>query len=71
MDITISTIFDILDKQIKQQMQYKNEYIEKNGYYHKDILNRFDTKITALTELYFVFNEELKKGAKNNGNNKL
>lgn len=69
MSYTISTIYAILDKQIKKEMENKNNYIKNNGYSHKEILNRFDERITTLTELYFIFNEELKKGEKNNGSN--
>lgn len=61
MENTISKIYAILDKQIKKEMENKNNYIKLNGYAHKEILNRFDERITTLTELYFVFNEEMKK----------
>ena len=61
MENNISTIYAILDKQIKKEMENKNKYIKNNGYAHKDILNRFDERINTLTELYFIFNEEMKK----------
>jgi hypothetical protein len=57
----IFDIYAILDKQIKKEMENKNNYIKLNGYAHKDILNRFDERICTLTGLYFIFNEEMKK----------
>ena len=61
MENTISKIYAVLDKQIKKEMENKNNYIKNNGYAHKEILNRFDERIATITELYFVFNEEMKK----------
>ena len=57
----IYEIYAILDKKIKEEMENKNNYIKNNGYTHKEILNRFDERIATLTELYFIFNEEMKK----------
>jgi hypothetical protein len=52
-----SETFNIIDRIIKQEMALKNSYIEKNGYGNgKDIaLDRFDTRISAFSELYRVF----------------
>lgn len=48
-------IYNIIDKRIKREMELKNEYIQKNGYKHKDIINRFDTAIATLSMLYREF----------------
>lgn len=49
-------IYAIIDEEIKQQMALKNSYIQKNGYKHTDILQRFDCAISALSGLYSKFN---------------
>lgn len=54
-------IFDILDREIKKEMLFKNEYIKKNGYKHKDTLNAFDTSIATLTRLYGTFETVFKE----------
>jgi hypothetical protein len=48
-------IYDIIDQRIKTEMTRKNEYIQKNGYKHTDVLNRFDTAISTLSSLYGEF----------------
>lgn len=50
-------IYTIIDDEIKRQMQLKNEYIQKNGYKHSDILQRFDSSISALSGLYGKFDQ--------------
>lgn len=48
-------IYTIIDQLIKKEMDLKNKYIEKNGVRHKDTLERFAIKISALSELYKEF----------------
>lgn len=48
-------IYHIIDQRIKTEMVRKNEYIQKNGYKHTDVLNRFDTVISTLSTLYGEF----------------
>lgn len=48
-------IYGIIDQKIKTEMARKNEYIQKNGYKHTDVLNRFDTVISTLSSLYGEF----------------
>ena len=50
-------IYAIIDKMIKEEMRLKNEYIKKNGYKHKDTLDRFDSHICALSGMYSAFKE--------------
>lgn len=52
---TQSEVYNIIDSLIKETMQNKNKYINLNGYYHKDTLNYFDTRIAAFSELYRLF----------------
>ena len=49
-------IYSIIDEEIKRQMELKNSYIQKNGYKHTDILQRFDCAISTLSCLYSKFN---------------
>ena len=49
-------IYAIIDEEIKRQMTLKNSYIQKNGYKHTDILQRFDCAISTLSGLYSRFN---------------
>ena len=49
-------IYAIIDEEIKRQMELKNSYIQKNGYKHTDILQRFDCAISTLSGLYSRFN---------------
>ena len=51
-------IYHIIDQRIKKEMALKNEYIQKNGYKHKDTLNRFDTAISTLSTLYGEFDKD-------------
>lgn len=51
-------IYYIIDRKIKETMALKNEYICKNGYKDKDILNRFDTTISTLSTLYREFDKD-------------
>ena len=48
-------IYAVLDRKIKEEMSRKNAYIQKNGYKHKETLNRFDERISMLSELYGEF----------------
>lgn len=45
-------IYAIIDEEIRRQMELKNSYIQKNGYKHTDILQRFDCAISTLSGLY-------------------
>ena len=49
-------IYTIIDEEIKRQMTLKNSYIQKNGYKHADVLQRFDSAISTLSCLYGKFN---------------
>ena len=49
-------IYAIIDEEIRLQMELKNSYIQKNGYKHTDILQRFDCAISTLSGLYGKFN---------------
>lgn len=51
-------IYFIIDQRIKKEMTLKNEYIQKNGYKNKEILNRFDTTISTLSSLYKEFDTD-------------
>ena len=51
-------IYYIIDQRIKKEMTRKNEDIQKNGYKHKDVLNRFDTVISTLSTLYGEFDAD-------------
>lgn len=51
-------IYFIIDQRIKKEMTLKNEYIQKNGYKNKEILNRFDTTISTLSSLYGEFDTD-------------
>lgn len=51
-------IWFVIDQRIKREMANKNEYIQKNGYKHKDALNRFDTVIATLSSLYGEFDTD-------------
>ena len=57
MDKMFSTyeIYSIIDEEIKRQMTLKNSYIQKNGYKHADVLQRFDSAISTLSGLYGKF----------------
>ena len=48
-------IYAIIDEEIKRQIELKNAYIQKNGYTHTDILQRFDCAISTLSGLYSKF----------------
>ena len=48
-------IYAIIDETIKQETTRKNEYIQKNGYSHADVLRKFDSRISVLSELYGKF----------------
>lgn len=48
-------IYTIIDEEIKRQMTLKNSYIQKNGYKHTNILQRFDCAISTLSGLYGKF----------------
>ena len=48
-------IYQIIDDEIKRQMELKNAYIQKNGYKHKEVLDRFDCAISTLSTLYSRF----------------
>lgn len=52
---SLDDIFNIIDHEVKQQMAYKNAYIQKNGFKHKATLNEFDVAISTLTGLYGRF----------------
>lgn len=52
---TRDDIIYIIDKVIREEMALKNAYIEKNGYHHRDAIDRFDTRIAAFSQLYSVF----------------
>lgn len=52
---SLDDVFNIIDHEIKQQMAYKNAYIQKNGFKHKDVLNEFDVVISTLSSLYGRF----------------
>ena len=52
-------IYAIIGEEIKRQMELKNSYIQKNGYKHTDILQRFDCAISTLSGLYSKFNGEV------------
>lgn len=49
-------IYAIIDEEIRRQMELKKSYIQKNGYKHTDILQRFDCAIATLSGLYGKFN---------------
>ena len=49
-------IYAIVDEEIRRQRELKNSYIQKNGYKHTDILQRFDCAISTLSGLYSRFN---------------
>ena len=49
-------IYAIINEEIKRQMTLKNSYIQKNGYKHTDVLQRFDAAISTLSGLYGKFN---------------
>lgn len=51
-------IYYIIDKKIKKECELKTAYIQKNGYEHKDVLNLFDARIFALSELYKEFDPD-------------
>ena len=51
-------IYCIIDERIKKEMARKNEYIQKNGYRHVDVINRFDTAISTLSTLYSAFDHD-------------
>lgn len=51
-------IYHIIDQRIKKEMALKNAYIQKNGYKHTEILNRFDTVISTLSTLYGEFDTD-------------
>lgn len=50
-----SDIINIIDKALKDNLEKKNKYIEKNGFKHKDTLNAFATKATTLFEMFSYF----------------
>lgn len=52
---TTDEIYAIIDKEIKRQMELKNAYIQKNGFTHKDTLDRFGQYVSALSSLYGKF----------------
>lgn len=49
-------IYSIIDTKIDKEKELKTAYIQKNGYVHKDVLDIFDARIFALSELYNEFN---------------
>lgn len=51
-------IYYIIDKRIKEEMERKNAYIQKNGYKSKETLNEFDTVISTLSSLYGEFDKD-------------
>lgn len=52
---TKQEIFEIIDKEIKRQLELKNQYIAKNGFKHVDVLNRFAAVISTLSGIYDLF----------------
>lgn len=52
---TKAEIIGIIDKEIKKNLNEKNDFIKLNGYKHAEILNRFDTITAAYTALYSKF----------------
>lgn len=53
---TLSEIYNIIDDEIKKEMDRKNRYIELNGFRcHVDTLKSFDSSIATLTRLYTAF----------------
>lgn len=55
--MTKDEIYNIIDKAIKTEQERKQKYIELNGFKHKDILDRFATRIAMLTECYTLFKD--------------
>lgn len=49
-------IYAIIDAKIEKEKELKTAYIQKNGHTHKDVLDIFDARIFALSELYNEFN---------------
>lgn len=49
-------IYAIIDAKIEKEKELKTAYIQKNGYTHKDVLDIFDARVFALSELYNEFN---------------
>ena len=64
--LTEQEVYEILDRRIKQEMDRKNEYIEKNGFKNPIQIRSFDSAIATLTGLYYTFHKEFFKteGAK-------
>ena len=57
---TQDQIYIIIDDMIQTEMKRKNQYIElngKNAYKHTDVMNRFDSRIAAFTEMYGKFKD--------------
>ncbi len=52
---TREDVQSIIEKRIAEERKNKNEYIEKNGYTHKDTLQCFDNRIAALCYLLYDF----------------
>lgn len=53
--LTKEEVFAILDKQIKKEMELKNEYIAKNGFKNIAAIRSFDSAIATLTGMYYTF----------------
>lgn len=52
---TKADIVEIIDREIKNTMQLKNEYIKHNGLKHVDTIKSFDSAIATLSALYNRF----------------
>ena len=52
---TKADIFEVIDREIKKELERKNRYIELNGYSHKDVLDQFAARVSALSSLYCAF----------------
>lgn len=55
---TVKEIYAQVDKLIHLEETRKNEYIRKNSFRFPDVINRFDQRIAAFTELYSVFEDK-------------
>ena len=54
--LSYEEIVDVIDKEIKDTLNKKNEFIKNNGYV-TSTMDRFATKVATLTELYRIFKE--------------
>ena len=52
---TKADIVEIIDREIKNTMQLKNEYIKHNGFKNVDTIKSFDSAIATLSALYNRF----------------